>query len=749
MRNRVLLVLLIAVLLLVHPASGHLPGPLDTFGSTSSQANAFQLRTIVFPVAGPAAYNDTFGACRDGCTRSHQGVDIFAPKLTPLIAAADGRIVSERRNATNKAGNKLVIEDAAGWRYVYLHLNNDTPGTDDNANPQSWIAAGDVRAGDTVRAGQVIGYLGDSGNAEETPPHLHFEIIPPGQSSINPTPAVTAARGRGDLVAAGELWLSDDIRTDWESIVDDAYQDLAGRPPTGDERDSWTNRLALGLGTENDLIADLAMAAPYREPEGMALRAYVVTFGRVPSETVLRSLADDYREGGSTADLAALIVDSIDYEELRPSDPGSNLDRDDIAELADSIDVKHETWHLLQIVRAYRAAAGRLPTAAEIDAWTEYLQRGGLQVDVVAGALEGAMPSGEPRNAGVFTPTELGYRPGETVRQGPVDLDPSTDPGDGGVGTRTFGEPDFDVDLTVDEGEDGTDVASLTVRIPIDELAANSDGDAEITIELQLTPGVGIDGEAEASADIDVVSIGAGDESRGDAADDTAAARAADDDDSGPPVSPPTTRRPTPRPPTAPQPGPAPAPAPPSPSPSTTRPSPAPSPATPSTQSPEPSTTSTSTPTPTPASTPTTDDSPPGDGQPPTTCVPPTDPEPGTDGAGDQPAESSVDSTTTTTTSCETAPESSTDEAADPPTDDGSTTTDSAENPDDADSSDVVEGTERRGRRQFRRRQRPSRRPGRRIHTGERRRHHRRWRSTRGPCRRHRSSRRPSRWQPR
>jgi hypothetical protein len=550
MRNRVQLVLLIAVLLLVHPASSNLPGPLDGFG-TPSAAAAVQLRTIVFPVAAPAIYGDTFGACRDGCSRSHQGVDIFAPKLTPVIAAADGRITSERRNATRKAGNKLVIEDAEGWRYIYLHLNNDTPGTDDDANPQSWIAAADLRAGDTVRAGQVIGYLGDSGNAEETPPHLHFEIVPPGQSSINPTPSVTAARGRGDIVAAAELELSAEIRADWEPIVDDAYRDLAGRPPTDDERAAWTNRLALGLGTETDLIADLAMAAPFREPEGVAIRSYVVTFSRLPSENELAALAGAYRGGATSTDLAERIVSSTDYSELKVFSPGAGLGADEIAAIAQSADIKEETWHLVQIVRAYRAAAGRLPTAEEIDSWTNYLQRGGLMVDVVAGALEGTMPIGEPRNAGMFGPSDLGYVPGENVRQGPVDLDPETDPGDGGRGIRTPGETEFDVALSVDEDDDGTDVANLTVRIPIDELAANADGDVELTIELQLTPGE--DG-GDPTADFDLVVVeparSADDANATDAL--IAADTTADDDDPGPLVSTPTTRRPIPRAPSGP-----------------------------------------------------------------------------------------------------------------------------------------------------------------------------------------------------
>ncbi len=677
MKNRVQLVLLIAVLLLVHPASGHLPGPLDSFGSSVSEADGVELRTIMFPVAGPADYSDTFGACRDGCTRLHEGVDIFAPKLTPLIAAADGRIVSERRNATKKAGNKLVIEDADGWRYVYVHLNNDTPGTDDNANPQSWIAAGDLRAGDMVRSGQVIGYLGDSGNAEETPPHLHFEIIPPGRSSVNPTPSVTAARGRGDVVAAGELWLGPDLRSAWEPTVEAVYEDLAGRAPTDDELDSWTNRLALGLGSEVDLIADLAMAAPYREPEGMALRAHVVTFGRVPSEATLDEFAAAYRDGDTTAELAARLVAPGDRRALPPSAPGADLDAEEIAARAESNDVKLATWHLLQIVRAYRGAAGRLPTEEEIDAWAGYLEADGLMVDVVAGVLDDALPIGEPRNAGVYSPADLGYTPGVNVRQGPVDLDPSSDAGDGGIGTLTFGEPQFDMELTVDEDDDGTDVANLTVRIPVDELEANGDGDAELTIELQLTPGTGADGEPVAAADIELVPADPSDRST-----DRGRASGAANDDPGPAVSPPTTRRPSAQPPSV---------APPAPATTTTTtttpPAAAPAPATAPTTTAATTTTTTAAadqatdPTAT-AVAPTSETTTAGDERSDTTCVPATDsvPEP-TQPLESSPGTSSTALTTTTTTCAAPAAPGSDDEgssAEPPPTD---TTTADADPP--------------------------------------------------------------------
>jgi hypothetical protein len=544
MSSRVRLVFLVAALLLAHPNTGSIvAAPLGLDTSTASVvAEAPQLRTIMFPVALPASYADTFGACRDGCSRAHQGVDIFAPRLTPLIAATDGWIVGERRNATNKAGNKVVIEDADGWRYSYLHLNNDTPGTDDNANPQSWIIPDDLRAGDRVRAGQVIGYLGDSGNAEETPPHLHFEISPPASSAVNPTPTITAARQRGNAVSAAELAVGNGDRAEWDQVVLDAYGDLAGREPTAAEQDAWTNRLALGLGTETDLIADLAMAAPFREPEGAAMRGYVVAFSRLPSENLLSSLADEYRAGASAEDIAARIAASDGPQGVRSSWGSGNLEADEIAALIESEDIKVNTWHLFQILRAYRATVARLPTTTEIDAWTEHLELGGLMVDVVAGALDGTVPTDGPRHAGAFGPSELGYQLGETVRQGPVDLNPATDVGDGGRGTRAVGEAELDVALSVDEGDDGADVANLTVRIPLDELAAASDGDAELTIELSLKSSDEPGDDAEAEADVELIIVDPNDGS-GDAELDPSA----DDADLGPVVSVPTTRRPIPR----------------------------------------------------------------------------------------------------------------------------------------------------------------------------------------------------------
>src|SRR5688572_18494297 len=89
------------------------------------------VKPIVFPVDGPVTYTDTFGACRDGCTRSHEGQDLMGKKMLPLLAAVDGVVHRLSFNNTSTGGNSVTIKGADGWTYHYIHVNNDTPGTDD------------------------------------------------------------------------------------------------------------------------------------------------------------------------------------------------------------------------------------------------------------------------------------------------------------------------------------------------------------------------------------------------------------------------------------------------------------------------------------------------------------------------------------------------------------------------------------------------------------------------------------------
>jgi len=118
------------------------------------------------PVAGPNAFGDTWGAARSG-GRTHQGVDMMSPFGTPLIAVVAGSVTMKTNNL---GGNVIWLTGADGNKYYYAHLS-------------SW--EGSSRG---VSAGEVIGYVGATGNTSAN--HLHFEIHPGGGAAVNPYPTV-------------------------------------------------------------------------------------------------------------------------------------------------------------------------------------------------------------------------------------------------------------------------------------------------------------------------------------------------------------------------------------------------------------------------------------------------------------------------------------------------------------------------------------------------------------------------------
>ncbi len=128
----------------------------------------------VFPV-DPAAkpkFSDTWGAAREG-GRTHEGTDIFAPEDSPVYAVDDGKV----SGASSEIGGLVVhLDTADGTRYYYAHLSGFA-----NA---PWPR--------NVKAGDLIGYVGHTGNAAHTQPHLHFGIYPAGGGAVNPFEALSA-----------------------------------------------------------------------------------------------------------------------------------------------------------------------------------------------------------------------------------------------------------------------------------------------------------------------------------------------------------------------------------------------------------------------------------------------------------------------------------------------------------------------------------------------------------------------------
>jgi Peptidase family M23 len=143
----------------------------------------------VFPVYGPSSFGDTFGAFRgDIAGHWHHGDDIFAPLGAPILACADGVVFSVGWN--DVGGNRLWLRDNEGNEFYYAHLSAFSP-----------LAVN----GNRVKAGEVVGFIGNTGDASGTPYHLHFEVHPVSllhlgyDGAVNPTPYLVAWKHLQDV----------------------------------------------------------------------------------------------------------------------------------------------------------------------------------------------------------------------------------------------------------------------------------------------------------------------------------------------------------------------------------------------------------------------------------------------------------------------------------------------------------------------------------------------------------------------
>jgi murein DD-endopeptidase MepM/ murein hydrolase activator NlpD len=152
-----------------------------------------ELTFLYFPHASTdVEFMNDWGLGRSG-GRRHRGTDVFSDKGTEVVAVADGFV--ERIKVSKRSGWYIKLRHAGEWDTYYMHLNNDTPGTDDNAGDK-WLAVVEgLEVGDFVAAGDVVGYVGDSGNAEWTSPHTHFEVHRNGKA-VNPFRFLDAAWDR-------------------------------------------------------------------------------------------------------------------------------------------------------------------------------------------------------------------------------------------------------------------------------------------------------------------------------------------------------------------------------------------------------------------------------------------------------------------------------------------------------------------------------------------------------------------------
>ena len=264
-------------------------------------AAAQSVPEITLPIAvddiDQVRWTDTWGAARSG-GRSHVGVDMLGPKMTKLVAAADGTITWMRHDSGR--GNIIYLTDDAGWQYTYIHINNDTPGTDDGANRYNEAFGPGIERGARVKAGQLIAYMGDSGNAEWTVAHLHFEILDPSvdaarERTLRSVPEVDSA-----LVAPFD---------DFESFADNLFSVVHGRSATSTE-------LIDLAGVVNDAGLDAALASVISSSSaGASLdRLYEAYFLRRADTEGFNYWMGQFRAGAELPEIAEWFAESEEFK---------------------------------------------------------------------------------------------------------------------------------------------------------------------------------------------------------------------------------------------------------------------------------------------------------------------------------------------------------------------------------------------------------------------------------------------------
>ena len=169
---------------------------LALFAAGSADARVLSPNTVpkrlIFPVVGASHFTNDFGATRP--QGSHQGNDIIGPWRSPVVAVEAGTVTLWTASA--RAGCMLWLDGDSGTRYAYIHLNNDLTSRNDNKGGcvQGIAYAPTLADGQRVKAGELIGFNGDSGDANGGVNHVHLELQKRRGVSINPYKWLRKAR---------------------------------------------------------------------------------------------------------------------------------------------------------------------------------------------------------------------------------------------------------------------------------------------------------------------------------------------------------------------------------------------------------------------------------------------------------------------------------------------------------------------------------------------------------------------------
>jgi hypothetical protein len=270
-------------------------------------ASAAPPQKIVFPVLGPVNYHDDFGEPRAG--GAHQGIDIVAPKRSIALAAEAGKIEFWTRSAS--AGCMLYLHGQSGTDYYYIHLNNDRTLHNDN---RGRCAAGTsyakgLKNGAKIAAGQIVGYVGDSGDADGAHPHLHFELHPGRKGAVDAYPWLQRA-SRLLFAAPRGMPFTLDLRGTVVAVTDEDLQmrvTAVSAWPMRQRQSKLKRRLLLTVPTEATVQRVPKVGAPGTEVAlSSAKPGQQVDVWTATAPTTLRAQRGD--DGVLNASLVSLVV---------------------------------------------------------------------------------------------------------------------------------------------------------------------------------------------------------------------------------------------------------------------------------------------------------------------------------------------------------------------------------------------------------------------------------------------------------
>jgi Peptidase family M23 len=252
-------------------------------------------KRLIFPVLGKFRYGNDYGDAR--AQGSHEGIDIVAPRKALAIAAEAGRV--KFHVTSSRAGCMLYLHGDSGTTYLYIHLNNDLGATNDNrggCKPGVSFAPG-LKSGVKVAAGEPVGFVGDSGDANGIHPHLHFEMHPNDGASVNPFTHLNrawrllfAAPRRGQTA----LWMKGDVLSQASEALKVNVRSLGVRT-TGLKLNGISRPVSLGLSPFTEIeraignLAGTKRATIWTEVFVNSLDAQLGKPGAITAERVLLS----------------------------------------------------------------------------------------------------------------------------------------------------------------------------------------------------------------------------------------------------------------------------------------------------------------------------------------------------------------------------------------------------------------------------------------------------------------------------